>query len=212
LKSAIPDQIFPDHQPGAMNARLDAFARQGEHARYLFDRQFFDIAQQDHLAIMIGQRLDGAGKIDANIFGREMRQTHFRIFSRSVRHSHRPAQQAKTRATRHRKQPRRKRRHRTQRAEAAVQQQQRFLNRVVDIGRAAIARGITADVGLGYCDQRGQRIGIAAARGLDQRGVATRCPGQRGHGEGSFRPTMAHIGQKPKKPVRIATAPVPAIK
>ena len=47
---------------------------------------------------------------------------------------------------------------------------------------------------------------------LDQRGIATPCSGQRGHGEGSLRPTMAHIGQKPKKPVRTATAPVPAIR
>ena len=31
-------------------------------ARDLVDRQFLDIAQQDHLAIMIGQRLDGARK------------------------------------------------------------------------------------------------------------------------------------------------------
>ena len=141
-----------------------------------------------------------------------MRQTHFHIVGRSVRHSCRSAQQAKAGTARHRKQPRRKRRHRAQRAEAPVQQQQRFLNRVVDIGRAAIARGIAADVGLGRRDQRDQRLGVAAARGLDQQGVATPCAGQRGHGEGSLRPTMAHIGQKPKKPVRIATAPVPAIK
>ena len=82
----------------------------------------------------------------------------------------------------------------------------------IDIGRAAIARGIAADIGLGYRDQRDQRIGVAAARGLNQQGVATPCSGQRGHGEGSLRPTMAHIGQKPKKPVTIATTPAPAIR
>ena len=206
------DQIFPDHQSRAVNARLDAFARQSKNADDLVDRQFLDIAQQDHLAVVIGQRLDGAGKIDANVFGREMRQPHLHIVSRSVRRSRRPTQQAETGAAGHRKQPRRERRHRAQRPDPPVQQQQRFLNRVVDIGRAAIARGIAADVGLGHRDQRHQRIGVAAARGLDQRGVATPCPGQRGHGEGSLRPTMAHIGQKPKKPVAIATAPVPAIK
>src|SRR3954471_24151216 len=74
IKFLIPHQIFPDHQPRTVNARLDAFARQPENPRDLVDRQFFDIAQQDHLAIMIGQRLDGAGKIDANVFGREMRE------------------------------------------------------------------------------------------------------------------------------------------
>jgi len=97
-------------------------------------------------------------------------------------------------------------------ADPPVQQQQGFLNRVINIGRAAIARGIAADVGLGYRDQRNQRIGVAAARDLDQQGVATPCSGQRDHGEGSLRPTMAHIGQKPKNPVAIAIAPVPAIK
>ena len=162
---------------------------------------------------MIGQRLDGAGKIDANVFGREMRQTHFHIVGRS-----RPPVPA----------DRRSRRRQARRAtanshaendvtarsvpSAPVQQQQRFLNRVVDVGRAAIARGIAPDVGLGHRDQRHQRLRVAAARGLDQRGIATPGTGQRGHGEGSFRPTMAHIGQKPTKPVRTATAPVPAIK
>ena len=58
----------------------------------------------------------------------------------------------------------------------------------------------------------GTRIGIAAARSLDQRGIAPPCPRVCRHGEGSLRPTMAHIGQKPKKPLRSAIAPVPAIR
>jgi hypothetical protein len=62
-----------------VNARLDAFARQPKNAHDLVDRQFLDIAQQDHLAIVIGQRLDGAGKVDANVFGLKMHQAHFRI-------------------------------------------------------------------------------------------------------------------------------------
>jgi hypothetical protein len=34
----------------------------------------------------------------------------------------------------------------------------------------------------------------------------------RDHGDGSLRPTMAHIGQNPKNPVMIVTTPAPAIK
>ena len=63
--------------------------------------------------------------------------------------------------------------HRPQRTDPPVQQQQRFLDRIVDVGRAAIARGIAADIGLGRRNQRRQRLLVPAARGIDQRGIAS---------------------------------------
>ena len=55
VAASIADQIFPDHDPRAMDTGLDAFAGKAEHAGDFVDRQFLDIAQQDHFAIMIGQ-------------------------------------------------------------------------------------------------------------------------------------------------------------
>jgi hypothetical protein len=58
------NQIFPDHDPRAVDAGLDAFPRQTEHGHDLVDLQFLDVAKQDHLAIMFGQGLgsdQGAG-------------------------------------------------------------------------------------------------------------------------------------------------------
>ena len=78
-----------------------------------------------------------------------MRQTRLGVFGRRVGHSDRPAQEPQAGAPRDREQPRRKRRHRPQRSDAPVQQQQRFLNRIVDVGRAAIARRVATDIGLG---------------------------------------------------------------
>jgi hypothetical protein len=72
-----------------MNARLDAFARQGENTRDLVDRQFLDIAQQDHLAVVVRQRLDGPRPIDANVVGREMRHLCLHIVCRLFRPSRR---------------------------------------------------------------------------------------------------------------------------
>jgi hypothetical protein len=192
--------------------RALTLSRVREHARYLVDRELLDVAQQYHLAVVIGQRLDGARQIDADVFRCEMREACLNLIGLPFRRSCRPPQQAQAGAARHCKQPRRKRRHRPQCADPAVQQQQRLLDRIVDIGRAAVPRGIAANLRLGCSDQRHQRLGVAAAGGLDQRGIAAPGSGERRHGAGSLRPTMAHIGQKPNDPVRIATAPVPAIR
>src|SRR5882724_13469457 len=172
LSASIADQIFADQHPRAVNAGLDALAGQPEGLGDFVDRELLDIAQQDHLAIMLGQRLDGAGEINAKVFGPQMRQSRFRPINRNFRNPHRHAQQAKAGAPCDREYPSRERGHRPQRSDAPIEQQQRFLDGVVDISRPAIARGIAPDIGLGRRYQRHQGFLVAATRGFDQPGVA----------------------------------------
>ena len=67
-------------------------------------------------------------------------------------------------------------------------------------------------VGLRRCDQRHQGLLVATAGGFDQPGIAAAGSGERIHGDGNLRPTMAHIGQNPKNPVITVTAPAAAIR
>ena len=151
---------------------------------------------------MLGQRLDGAGKIKAKVFGRKMRDSRLHS-SAGGSAIPSPPQQTKTGAPGDREYPRRERGHRPQRSDAPVKKQQRFLDGVVDVSRPAIARGIAPDIGLGRRYQRHQGFLVAATRGFDQPGVAAPGSGQGHHSDGSLRPAIAHIGQNPKNPVII---------
>ena len=181
----------------------------------LVDRQLLDIAQQDHLAIMLGQRLDGAGKIDANVFGRAdapgappPRRPESSGIPTDI------AQQAKAGAPRDREQPRRERRHRPQRSDAPVAAAAAFPGP----RRRYRPPGNCARHSAGHQAGRRQsattrRLLVAAARGLDQPGVAAPGSGQvtswrrkssTGHG--------AHRAKSEKPGQSRSPAPAPAIR
>ena len=58
-------QVLAKQGAGAVQVGLDCFAGALECVGDLIDGQFFDIAQQDHLAVVVGQGLNCAGKVGA---------------------------------------------------------------------------------------------------------------------------------------------------
>ena len=203
---------IPDHQSRAVDARLDAFARQSENVSDLVDRQFLDIAQQDHLAVMIGQdwmarersmRMSSGARCASRISTH--RQPEYPPFppigaAGGGRRGGRP-QTATPRTT----SPRAAFRPAGTAATAFPEPRHRYRPR----GSCARHSG-------------GCRVGpLRSARPAHRRLRRARPRSARGRnallrptrsGEGSSWPTMAHIGQKSEEPVRIATAPVPAIR
>ena len=121
-----------------------------------------DVAQHQHLAVVVGERADGRREVDPQLGLGPGRKAQivldgFELPCRTEAASREPYALPADNC----EHPPGKGGYRPQAADAPVQNAERILHGIIDIGGRARGSRITPDIGLRHGEQRGDRTGIA---------------------------------------------------